>query len=257
ATCAASWRRSPRRASRGGRPPAEAAGLGFSSAPGPEVPTGPGTARRRRSAETGPVAVSEINGGAREGGSSAGPPRLGSRTVHSHAPPVPARGPLHALRAAVLAAACVGIAWCGHAVWGGAPTAPWAPLLAGAALWPPLSRFTRARREFGEIFAVLAAAQVPLHLLLTWGAPAPESAVAAGPHAAHALGYHPAMLAGGEAALWSLVGLVSAALPRLLVPLRGASPPVPPRPPSPVASAPPGPELLGADRPRGPPALAR
>ncbi|MFW5416130.1 hypothetical protein J0910_05850 [Nocardiopsis sp. CNT-189] len=191
--------------------------------------------------------------------------------MHSPARPGPARGPLHALRAAVLAAACVGIAWCGHAVWGGAPTSPWAPLLAGAALWPPLSRFTRARREFGEIFAVLAAAQVPLHLLLTWGAPEPGPGAAAGPHAAHALGYHPAMLAGhlwaallaaallahGEAALWALAGLVFAALPRLLAPLRGAPHPARPRPAAPAPPARPGPGLLCADRQRGPPAAAR
>lgn len=192
-------------------------------------------------------------------------------------------GPLQALRTALLAASCTAVAWAGHAVWGGDPAPAWAPLLAAALLAGPLARFTRGRRGFGEIFAVLAAAQLPAHLLfLAAGSahPAPEAALGApaahgahgahGAHTAHGgpalFGYTPGMLAGhlwaalagaallarGEDALWSLLGMLTSALPPLIAPVAVPAPPVP--------RAAPGAPTRGVRyapcsgiRPRGPP----
>ncbi|WP_017558123.1 hypothetical protein [Nocardiopsis baichengensis] len=186
-------------------------------------------------------------------------------------------GPLQALRTALLAASCTAVAWAGHAVWGGAPVPAWAPLSAAALLAGPLARFTRGRRGFGEIFAVLAAAQLPVHLLfLAAGSahPAPEAALGApavhGAHAAHGgpslFGYTPGMLAGhlwaalagaallsrGEDALWGLLGMLTWALPPLIAPAAVPAPPA-------ARTAPGAPERgvryapRSGIRPRGPP----
>ena len=185
------------------------------------------------------------------------------------------RGPLRAVRAAVLAAACAAVAWSGHAFAGADAVHPWALAAAAAALWPAMLAFTRARRGFTGILGALTAAQIPLHLLFTAGGTAATAALPAPAHAAHttpadhlaALSYDPAMLcahlwaalvaaaliARGEDALAILVWLLTATLPRLLrpaalpasaVPARRA-PAAPPRPPHRSGHRP--------DRPRGPP----
>ncbi|WP_046470008.1 hypothetical protein [Allosalinactinospora lopnorensis] len=175
----------------------------------------------------------------------------------------PSQGPLWGARTALLAAACTGIAWSGHIAWGGSAVSSGSFLLATAALGLLLGPFTRSQRGFGEIFAVLAAAQCGLHIIFQFtAAPAPLTA-----HAGHGLlGYSPGMLAGhlwaallaaallahGEAALWTLLALLGRALPR---PVRAprlvaAGPPrFAPEPPD----LRPGLRILRQDRPRGPP----
>ncbi|PSK98570.1 hypothetical protein CLV63_105244 [Murinocardiopsis flavida] len=152
----------------------------------------------------------------------------------------PAQGILWALRTAVLAVGCTGLAWGGHIAAGGDPGgAASGPALAAATLLTalPLARFTSEQRGFGEIFAVLAAAQVVLHLLFQAAAPATADHLAAmtgGPGSAqhgHALfGYSAGMLVAhlwaallaaallsrGEHALWTLLGLIDRAVPALL-----------------------------------------
>ncbi|MDA2807859.1 copper resistance CopC family protein [Nocardiopsis suaedae] len=178
-------------------------------------------------------------------------------------------GLLHILRTGLLAFGCTAVAWFGHAAWGGAPAPAWAVVAAGALLWGPLARFTHARRGFGAILTVMAGAQVPLHLVFL-----AAEAVGGVPHAAHAtahahgvLGYSPDMLAGhllaaligaalvawGEGALWALLGVLSGALPWLVVPAA-----VPPAGAAATGtSGPPGRAARHAPltgvRPRGPP----
>ncbi|MFC7326530.1 hypothetical protein [Marinactinospora rubrisoli] len=179
---------------------------------------------------------------------------------------LPSRGPLWLVRTAVLAVACTGIAWAGHTLWadGTAPARSFP--LATAFMALVLAPFTRSQRGFGEIFGVLAAAQAAMHVLFVSADPAdahPDTVLAeVGPCL---LGYSPGMLAGhlwaallaaallsrGEAAVWSLLALLTNALPRLLTP---AAPPAAPRPL--VARRPAGRRVRGAVhrlRSRGPP----
>ncbi|GAA3746142.1 hypothetical protein HDA32_000381 [Spinactinospora alkalitolerans] len=139
----------------------------------------------------------------------------------------PGRGPLWLIRTAVLAVACAGPAWAGHAAWAGSEPSPGSFLLAAVLMAFALSGFTRAQRGFGEIFAVLSSAQVGLHLLFEYSAPAHPAPPLA--HLGHCVaGYSPGMLLGhlwaallasallshGESVLWSLLGLLGHALPR-------------------------------------------
>ncbi|ASU82342.1 hypothetical protein CDO52_05660 [Nocardiopsis gilva YIM 90087] len=194
----------------------------------------------------------------------------------------PGGGPLRVIRTAVLAVACTGLAWGGHAVWAGSPIAPGAFAAATALMAVLLVRFTRCQRGFCEIFTVLAAAQVGLHLVFQGLSAA--SPTAAGEHSAHpapghgsaplthalgVVGFSPGMLAGhlwaallaaallahGERCLWTLLRLLTAALPPLLPPAvlpiadprTGAPDPTPARP---------SPRMLRRERTRGPPSPA-
>ncbi|MBB6173658.1 hypothetical protein HNR23_003718 [Nocardiopsis mwathae] len=196
----------------------------------------------------------------------------------------PGGGPLRAIRTAFLAVACTGLAWGGHAVWADVAVAPGAFAAATALMGLLLARFTRCQRGFGEIFTVLATAQVGLHLAFQLLSAASPSAAAG--HAAHAaapghtagvlthtlgaLGLSPGMLAGhlwaallaaallahGEACLWTLLRLLAAALPTLLRPA------APPTPAPPVHAPHPGParprrRLHYSEHPRGPPPTGR
>ncbi|GAA1983860.1 hypothetical protein GCM10009799_06580 [Nocardiopsis rhodophaea] len=179
----------------------------------------------------------------------------------------------------MLAVACTGLAWGGHALWAGSPVALGAFVPATVLMAMLLARFTLCQRGFGEIFTVLAAAQVGLHLVFH-SLSAVSPTVAAG-HAAHTatphqsaplthalgpLGVSPGMLAGhlwaallaaallayGELCLWTLLRLLTAALPALL---RPAVRPIPgPRTgapdPTPARRSP---RMLRRERTRGPP----
>ncbi|MFD6952735.1 copper resistance protein [Nocardiopsis sp. TSRI0078] len=183
----------------------------------------------------------------------------------------PAHGTLRLLRTALLAAACTGLAWSGHNVWAASPASLGGFAAATAALFPLLWYFTRAMRGFGDIFAVMASAQVLLHLILQGSAePLPGMLGTGAGHAghglpAHALGLAPgmllahlwaallasALLAHGEAALWFLTALLCRALPSLRVPGLAFASPV--RVSCAAALAAPSPVVLSAHGPRGPP----
>lgn len=183
----------------------------------------------------------------------------------------PAYGILRLTRTAILAAAATGLAWVGHNLWAEAPAGAGGFLLATAFLFGLLWRFTRIMRSFGEIFAVMALAQVALHLILQGTAGPAHVALAPGADhtghglLTHTLGFAPgmlfahlwaallaaALLAYGENALWSLATAVSRALPHLLrvpdltfgVPGRALTAPrsTAPTPPVPSAHGPRGP----------------
>ncbi|MFL1376119.1 MULTISPECIES: copper resistance protein [unclassified Nocardiopsis] len=186
----------------------------------------------------------------------------------------PAHGTLRLLRTASLAGACTGLAWVGHNLWAAEPAGAGGFALATAFLTPVLWRFTRIMRGFGDIFAVMAGAQVALHLILQGSAdPAFATFDTGTDHTghgvlAHALGLAPgmllahlwaallasALLAHGESALWFLAALLSRALPparaRELSPFPSPAAAVP----APVAvPVDPG---LSAHPPRGPPAFS-
>lgn len=149
----------------------------------------------------------------------------------------PAHGTLRALRTAYLAVACTGLAWGGHNIWADVPASLGGLALATAFLFPVLWHFTRMMRGFGDIFAVMACAQVVLHLIFLTSA-APVSGSFGAEHAGHAdhglmahtMGLAPgmlfahlwaallasALLTHGETAVWALAGLLSRALPKLL-----------------------------------------
>ncbi|GLU47529.1 hypothetical protein Nans01_18800 [Nocardiopsis ansamitocini] len=137
-------------------------------------------------------------------------------------------------RTASLAAACGGLGWAGHITAGQGDTTltslPAATLFSGILL----ARFTRREWGFGEIFAVLATAQIGLHLLFQLGAP--TTVVTTPEHGTHlvgtVVGYSPGMLVGhlwaalltaallshGEAALWTLFDILTSTLPTLYRP---------------------------------------
>ncbi len=183
----------------------------------------------------------------------------------------PAHGTLRLTRTALLAGACTGLAWVGHNLWAESPAGAGGFLLATAFLFGLLWRFTRIMRGFGDIFALMALAQVALHLILQTTGPglvAPSPATDHSGHGllAHTLGLAPgmlfahlwaallasALLAHGESALWSLATAVSRSLPRLLrlpdlafeVTGRASTAPLFTAPPPPAPSA---------HGPRGPP----
>ncbi len=148
----------------------------------------------------------------------------------------PAHGTLRLTRTAFLAGACTGLAWGGHNLWAATPAGVEGFALATLLLFCLLWRFTRVMRGFGDIFAVLALAQIALHLTLQGSAgPLPIALDTGIDHSGHGLlthtlGFAPgmlfahlwaallaaALLAHGESALWSLTSAVSRALPRLL-----------------------------------------
>ncbi|MGW5876514.1 copper resistance protein [Nocardiopsis terrae] len=194
----------------------------------------------------------------------------------------PAHGTLRLTRTALLAGACTGLSWVGHNLWAASPAGAGGFLLATAFLFALLWRFTRVMRGFGDIFAVLALAQLALHLLLQGAAEPGLLALAPGTdHGGHgplhAFGFAPgmlfahlwaallaaALLARGESALWSLATAVFGALPRLLgapelafaAPGQALTAPVPTAPPPPVPSThgPRGPPGSSALRPGPPP----
>ncbi|MBB5495104.1 copper resistance protein [Nocardiopsis metallicus] len=183
----------------------------------------------------------------------------------------PAHGTLRLTRTALLAGASTGLAWVGHNLWAQTPAGAGGFLLATAFLFGLLWRFTRIMRGFGDIFAVMALAQVALHLILQAAGPGLVALDHGTDHSghgllSHALGFAPgmlfahlwaallaaALLAHGESALWSLATALSRALPRLLrvpdlsfgTPGRTRSAPRPGAPPRPAPSA---------HGPRGPP----
>lgn len=182
----------------------------------------------------------------------------------------PAHGILRFLRTAFLAAACTGLAWGGHNLWSQTPAPPSGFAVATAVLFPLLWYFTRVMRGLGDIFAVMAAAQVLLHLVLQASA-APALRLPGTGHTdhgllTHALGFTPGMLlahlwaallasvllAHGESALWALTALISRALPPLLrVPGLAFDPPMPMS--GSTAPATPPFAVLSARGPRGPP----
>ncbi len=153
----------------------------------------------------------------------------------------------------------------GHNIGADNPAGAWGFLLATAFLYGLLWRFTRIMRGFGDIFAVMALAQVALHLILQLSGPGVVPIDHAG-HGSAFLGLAPgmlfahlwaallasALLAHGESALWSLVTAVARALPRpprlpdLASVESGAAPVAPPSP----TPSPPEPSTHG---PRGPP----
>lgn len=183
----------------------------------------------------------------------------------------PAHGILRLTRTALLAAACTGLAWGGHDPWASSPASVGGFVAATAALLPVLWYFTRTMRGFGDIFAVMASAQVLLHLILQGSAlPGPAFLFTGVDHSGHGLlthvlGFTPGMLFGhlwaallasallahGETALWSLAALFLRALPALRAPdLAFAFPPRPPVDSAPVTT---GHLVLSAHGPRGPP----
>lgn len=183
----------------------------------------------------------------------------------------PAHGPLHALRTAFLAGASTGLAYSGHNAWAPEPASTGGFLAATAFLFPVLLFFTRRMRGMGDIFAVLATAQVGIHLILQGSGGSGHGLLHHGAHhsghglLSHVLGLAPgmlfahlwaallaaALLAHGEAALWALASLLTRWLPH------GPSPRVPivllpgVRPPSPDIL--PSTVDLSAHGPRGPP----
>lgn len=180
----------------------------------------------------------------------------------------PAHGILRLTRTALLAAACTGLAWGGHNLWALSPAPVGGLVAATAALLPVLWCFTRTMRGFGDIFAVMASAQILLHLILQGSAlPGPSTGADHSGHGllVHVLGFTPgmlfahlwaallasALLAHGEAALWSLAALFLRALPALRVPdLAFVFPPLSSLASAPVAI---GRLVLSAHGPRGPP----
>ncbi|WP_017576024.1 hypothetical protein [Nocardiopsis kunsanensis] len=183
----------------------------------------------------------------------------------------PAHGTLHLLRTAFLAGASTGIAYGGHNLWAPEPASTGGFLAATAFLFPVLLFFTRSLRGMGDIFAVLAASQTGIHLILqSSGGPDHGLLLHGAQHSghgllAHVLGFAPgmliahlwaallaaALLAHGEAALWALASLLTRWLPR------GPRPRVPvvPRPVAlPLSPGlPPSPVDLSTHGPRGPP----
>ena len=182
----------------------------------------------------------------------------------------PAHGTLRLTRTALLAGAASGLAWGGHNVWADTAAGAGGFLLTTAFLFGLLWHFTRIMRGFGDIFAVMALAQVALHLILQVtavpGSPGPGDHHGAHGALTHALGLTPgmlfahlwaallasALLAHGESALWFLATTVSGALPR---PLRVTLSPFgvlgrTHTAPLPTAPSPPVPRAHG---PRGPP----
>lgn len=182
----------------------------------------------------------------------------------------PAHGTLRFTRTALLAVACTGLAWGGHNLWSDTAAGAGGFLLTTVFLAGLLWRFTRIMRGFGDIFTVMALAQVVLHLVLQMTA-APELHPAGTGHGghgllAHTLGLTPgmlfahlwaallaaALLAHGESALWFLGATVSRALPR---PLGAHGPPfrAPGRTYIAFPTAAPSPPAFTAHGPRGPP----
>lgn len=166
--------------------------------------------------------------------------------------------------------ACTGLAWGGHNLWSATPAGVGGFLLATVFLAGLLWRFTRIMRGFGDIFTVMALAQVVLHMALQTTA-GPELHSAGAGHAGHGLLTHTlgltpgmlfahlwaallaaALLAHGESALWFLSTAVSRALPR---PLRVHGLPfrAPGRSHSAIPSTAPSPPAFTAHGPRGPP----
>ena len=184
----------------------------------------------------------------------------------------PAHGTLRLIRTALLAGAATGLAWVGHNLWAETPSGAGGFLLATAFLFGLLWRFTRIMRSFGDIFAVMAVAQVALHLILQGTAGTalatlePEADHTGHGLLTHTLGFAPgmlfahlwaallaaALLAHGENAAWSLATAVSRAMPHLLrVPdLTFGAPRRALTAPQPTAPTPPVPSAHG---PRGPP----
>ncbi|WP_017590333.1 hypothetical protein [Nocardiopsis ganjiahuensis] len=189
----------------------------------------------------------------------------------------PAHGTLRLTRTALLAGACTGLAWVGHNLWAESPAGAGGFLLATAFLFGLLWRFTRIMRGFGDIFAVMALAQVALHLILQTAGPGLVALEPGTDHSGHGLLSHTlglapgmlfahlwaallasALLAHGESALWSLATAVSRSLPRLLrvpglvleVPGQTFTAPLPtaPSPPEPSAHGPRGPPGSSAFR---------
>ncbi|WP_236567659.1 MULTISPECIES: copper resistance protein [unclassified Nocardiopsis] len=181
----------------------------------------------------------------------------------------PAHGTLRLTRTALLAAACTALAWGGHNLWAASPATSGGFAAATAVLFPVLWRFTRTMRGFGDIFAVMACAQVVLHLVLQ-GSAVPALLVRDTGHTghgllAHVLGLAPgmlfahlwaallasALLAHGEAALWFLAALLLRSLPSRLTPSLAFPASAPPTgrstPAAPRAVA------LSAHGPRAPP----
>ncbi|MEU3017360.1 copper resistance protein [Nocardiopsis sp. NPDC007018] len=177
----------------------------------------------------------------------------------------PVHGTLRLTRTALLAGACTGIAWVGHNLSADHGAGVGGFLLATAFLLGLLWRFTRIMRGFGDIFTVMALAQVALHLILQLAGPGIAPVEHAG-HASAALGLAPgmlfahlwaallasALLAHGESALWFLAGTVARALPLparlpdLVTEKGGAAPFAPPA----LGPSSPEPSTHG---PRGPP----
>jgi len=183
----------------------------------------------------------------------------------------PAHGTLRLTRTASLAAACTGLAWGGHNLWAEVPASTGGFAAATAVLFPVLWIFTRSMRGFGDILAVMATAQIVLHLVLQGSVdPAFGTLDTGAGHTghgllSHTLGFAPGMLLGhlwaallasallahGEAALWFLAALLARALPPLLVPDLAFDAPGPVR--CPARSPAPSPAAPSAHRPRGPP----
>lgn len=182
----------------------------------------------------------------------------------------PAHGTLRLTRTALLAGACSGLAWGGHNQWAETPAGVEGFLLATVFLLGLLWPFTKTMRGFGDIFVVMAFAQVASHLILQVmvdpGVSPPGHDHGGHGPAIHLLGFAPgmlfahlwaallasALLAHGESALWFLAGVVSRALPR---PLRATTPPI--DVPGRVHTAPPftahSSPAPRAHMPRGPP----
>ncbi|WP_017616170.1 hypothetical protein [Nocardiopsis salina] len=146
----------------------------------------------------------------------------------------PAHGTLHALRTAFLAGASTGLAYGGHNLWAPEPASSGGFFAATAFLFPVLLFFTRTMRGMGDIFAVMAAAQVGIHLILQGSGGAAHGLLHTGAdHSGHGLLTHvlglapgmlfahlwaallaAALLAHGEAALWALASLFTRWLPQ-------------------------------------------
>lgn len=186
----------------------------------------------------------------------------------------PAHGTLHALRTAFLAGASTGLAYGGHNLWAPYPASIGGFLAATAFLFPILLFFTRRMRGMGDIFAVLATSQVGIHLILQGsGGPDHDLLHHGAGHSghgvlAHVLGFAPgmlfphlwaallaaALLAHGEAALWTLASLLTRWLPHGPIPqvpvvARPIARPLPPDIPLSTVD-------LSTHGPRGPPASA-
>ncbi|MDS1269900.1 copper resistance protein [Lipingzhangella sp. LS1_29] len=154
----------------------------------------------------------------------------------------PASGTLWLGRTAVLAGACTGLAWSGHAVYAGGSASLWGFALATLGTGLVLGHLTRVQRGLTELLGILLLAQAVFHLWfeLTASAQSTQSTHHANPGTAdllhHSVGvggsWSPGMLLGhiwaalvtaavlahGEELIWSLATLLGQAIPTILQP---------------------------------------
>lgn len=186
---------------------------------------------------------------------------LGGATPYPDAVTAPGKGVARWARAAVLAVVTVLISIGGHALAGGAVHLSLPMLLGALGLGALAVAAADVRRSFGEILVVVLVAQPVLHLLASLGGHGTHASPAAGMGIGMLLGHGVAallasvVLAGAEAAVWSIAGALSPSRLPTAEPVCACAPPrACPTDHSPehARSA----LLAGALSSRGPPAVA-